>query len=96
MKHKLMSAKTDLAPFVIEVNRSYIPGTEIEITVPFTGDSKAFTITTNNLLTRFAPAMRGTVGDDQMLTIFITGTNLEARQGAPENQSHIRQHRQLL
>ena len=57
---------------------SYIPGTAIEITVPFTGDSKAFTIRpTTFSLDSLLPCV--TVGV-QMLTILITGTNLEARE----------------
>ena len=52
----------------------YILGTEIEITVPFTGDSVAFTITPT--VYSLSPP-HGNVRDG-ILTFFITGVNLKA------------------
>ena len=51
----------------------YIPGTEIEITVPFTGDSLAFTITPT-IYSLNPPS--GNVRDS-ILIFFITGVDLE-------------------
>ena len=51
-----------------------IPGTEIEIIIPFTGDSQTFTITP---ITYSLNRPSGKVGDGT-LTFFITGENLEA------------------
>ena len=60
--------------FIIDRSQPvYIPGTEIEITVPFTGDSLAFTITPT-VYSSSPP--RGNVRDGT-LTLSITGVDLE-------------------
>lgn len=51
----------------------YVSGTEIEITVPFTGDSQAFTITP----IIYSPNLPSGNVRDGTLTFFITGENLE-------------------
>ena len=61
--------------FIMDRSQSfYIPGTEIEITVPFMGDSQAFTITPTSYSLR---PPRGNVRGGT-LTLSITGVDLEA------------------
>ena len=63
-------------PHRIIIDRSrpvYVPGTEIEITVPFTGDFLAFTITP----TVYSSSPPRGIVKDGTLTLFITGVDLE-------------------
>ena len=60
--------------FIDQSQPFYIPGTEIETTVPFTGDSVAFTI--RPTVYSLSPP-RGNIRDGT-LTFFITGVDLEA------------------
>lgn len=65
----------------------YIPGTEIEITVPFTGDSLAFTITPT-IYSSSPP--RGNVRDGT-LTFSITGVDLEVDKVSKEIDDTLNQ-----
>ena len=64
----------------------YIPGTEIEITVPFTGDSLAFTITPT-IYSLNPPS--GNIRDDTLI-FFITGVDLETDKVRDEINSTLK------
>ena len=72
-REKQINVSRDPRRPIAPIRPSYKPGIEIEITVPFTGDAKAFTITPNPYPFH---RPRSTVRDGT-LTFSITGTNLE-------------------
>ena len=73
-KNKLTKAGTHFASISIQGSRFTFPETEIEITVPFTGDAAVFTI--QDRAYPLNPLPHGSVEDDTLIFL-ISGVDLE-------------------